>query len=281
MVGRETTRPMVGPDATAADPLLAVADLEVVYGRQIRGLRGVSLEVGSGEIVALLGANGAGKTTLLRAITGLLRFHDGAITGGRIRLSGRDITDAAPNVIVRAGAAQVMEGRRVFGEMTVEDNLATGAIVRGDRRAMAARREEMYELFPVLAERRAWQAGYLSGGEQQMLAIGRALMSSPSLLLLDEPSLGLAPLIVEQIRDFIIEVHDDGTTVLLVEQNAAMALSISDRAYVLQNGSIAMTGPSARLRDDPTVQALYLGIDTEGGRRSYRDVRSGTSGTGS
>ncbi len=263
-----------GADNSDGVPLLEVSDLAVVYGQYLTGLHGVDLEVGRGEVVALLGANGAGKTTLLRSVTGLLRFHDGVISHGHIRLGGRDITDAGPSRIVAAGAAQVMEGRRVFADMTVEDNLATGAIVARDRRAMADRREVMYALFPVLEERRDWQAGYLSGGEQQMLAIGRALMSAPNLLLLDEPSLGLAPKVVDQIRGVIAEINDRGTTVLLVEQNAAMALAISDRAYILQNGRIAMRGDSVQLRGDTQVQALYLGRNDEGDRPSYRAVHA-------
>ncbi len=270
---------MSGRRSTQDSPLLEVVDLEVVYGQHIRGLRGVNLEVRAGEIVALLGANGAGKTTLLRSVTGLLRFHDGAVTRGKIGLRGRDITRASPTVIVGEGAAQVMEGRRIFGEMTVEDNLAVGAIVLRDRRAMAARREEMYALFPLLADRRTSQAGYLSGGVQQMLASARAIMSSPTLLLLDEPSLGLAPMVVEQIRDVITTLNEEGTTILLVEQNAAMALSISDRAYILQTGAIVMTGPSAELRGDPAVQSLYLGMNTDGSRDSYREARAGLTGS--
>jgi branched-chain amino acid transport system ATP-binding protein len=254
-------------------PQLVIEDLEVVYGHHIPALRGVGLHVDSGEIVALLGGNGAGKTTLLRAITGLLRFHEGAVTGGRIELGGEDITRAGATRIVEAGLAQVMEGGRVFDEMTVEDNLATGAVVRRDRKAMARRRNQMYDLFPVLRDRRKRQAGYLSGGEQQMLAIGRALMSSPSLLVLDEPSHGLAPLVVTQIRDVVEEINRNGTTVLLAEQNAAMAFSISARAYLLQNGGVALEGPTEALRDDPTVQALYLGTTADGDRASYRESR--------
>ena len=257
----------------SGDTQLAVTDLEVVYGHHIPALRGVSLHVDTGEIVALLGGNGAGKTTLLRAVTGLLRFHQGAATAGSIELGGHDITRASATRIVEEGLAQVMEGGRIFDEMTVEDNLATGAVVRRDRKAMARRREEMYELFPVLRNRRRNQAGYLSGGEQQMLAIGRALMSSPTLLVLDEPSHGLAPLVVAQIRDVVAEINTQGTTVLLAEQNAAMAFSISDRAYLLQNGTIALEGPTDVLRDDPTVQALYLGTTAETERVSYRDAR--------
>jgi branched-chain amino acid transport system ATP-binding protein len=253
------------------EALLTVADLDVVYGQQIQALHDVHLVVHPGESIALLGANGAGKTTLLRAVTGLLGFHDAAVTRGSIEFRGRDITHASPTRIVRDGAAQVMEGRRVFADMTVADNLAVGGIARADRKAMSNRRDEMYELFPVLGHRRSTQAGYLSGGEQQMLAIARALMSSPTLLLLDEPSLGLAPMVVEQIRDVIVSTNTAGTTVLIVEQNAAMALSISDRAYVLRNGTIVMSGDSADLQDDPSVQALYLGLSADGNRGSYRE----------
>ena len=254
-------------------PQLVVNDLAVVYGHHIPALRRVSLRVETGEVVALLGGNGAGKTTLLRAITGLLRFHRGNITGGTVELQGHDITRSGPTGVVEAGLAQVMEGGRIFDEMTVEDNLATGAVVRRNRRAMAKRREQMYDLFPILRDRRRSQAGYLSGGEQQMLAIGRALMSSPSLLVLDEPSHGLAPLVVAQIRDVVEEINREGTTVLLAEQNAAMAFSISDRAYLLQNGRIALDGPTESLRDDPMVQALYLGTSGDDERVSYREAR--------
>ena len=274
MRAREVRASTVDGEPARAEALLVVTGLDVVYSRHIPALTDVTIEVNEGEIVALLGSNGAGKTTLIRAITGLLRFHDGVITRGRIGFRGYDVTRTPPESIVEAGAAQVMEGGRVFAEMTVADNLAAGAIVNRDRRAMPNRRREIYDLFPVLRDRRDHQAGYLSGGERQMLAIGRALMSRPSLLLLDEPSLGLAPLVADQIREIVLEISKRGATVLLVEQNAAMALSISDRAYVLQTGTVAMTGRSDDLLSDSRVQALYLGTNPDGSRSSYREARA-------
>ncbi len=239
--------------------MLAVEDLEVVYSAAVLGLRGTSVSVRRGAIVALLGANGAGKTTLLRACTGLLGYHNARITGGDILLNGRSIKRSSSTAIVRGGVSQAMEGRRIFGDLTVEENLRVGGVSVRDRSAKRATQEQVFELFPVLGERRRSQAGYLSGGEQQMLAIGRALMAQPTLLLLDEPSLGLAPLIVERIRDVIVEIKASGTTVLLVEQNAAMALSIADHGYVLENGAVALSGPADELRDDDQIKALYLG----------------------
>ncbi len=260
-------------------PRLAVDGLSVVYGAVIRALDEVSLEVRSGEIVALLGANGAGKTTLLRAVTGLLGHHNGRVTSGSIRFDGTDVTGESSTAIVRRGLSQSMEGRRIFAELSVEENLRAGAHTVRDRRAVRTRADEIVALFPVLGSRRSAQAGYLSGGEQQMLAIGRALMSQPDVLVLDEPSLGLAPLIVQQIWQIIGEINRQGTTVLLVEQNAAMALSIADRGYVLETGRVARTGTGPELRDDPEIQALYLGTGAEGGaRRSYRAERLARTG---
>ncbi len=252
---------------------LAVANLEVVYNDVVLVLRGVSLDVPKGQIVALLGANGAGKTTLLRAVTGLLDIHRGRITKGSITLEGRDITRADPPEIVRAGIAQVMEGRRIFAELNVDENLRSGAARRRDRDGVAATYERVMELFPVLQARRKATAGYLSGGEQQMLAIGRALMADPRLLLLDEPSLGLAPLVVEQIRDIIVQVNEHGTSVLLVEQNATMALSIADDGYVLEHGRVVRDGQGAELLADKDIREFYLGMG-EAGRRSFRDVKT-------
>jgi branched-chain amino acid transport system ATP-binding protein len=252
---------------------LAVANLEVVYNDVVLVLRGVSLAVPEGSIVALLGANGAGKTTLLRAVTGLLDVHRGRITKGSVTLAGRDITeDDAPHR-VRAGLAQVMEGRRVFAELTVDENLRTGAFTRRDRDAVAAAHERVLDLFPVLKDRLRSTAGYLSGGEQQMLAIGRALMAEPRVLLLDEPSLGLAPIVVEQIRDLIVQVNEQGTSVLLVEQNATMALSIADEGYVLEHGRVVRDGHGPELLADKDIREFYLGIG-EAGRRSFRDVKT-------
>ncbi|HVX19648.1 MAG TPA: ABC transporter ATP-binding protein [Acidimicrobiales bacterium] len=259
--------------AAVAGAALGVTNLEVVYHDLLLVLRGVSLEVPSGAVVALLGANGAGKTTLLRAITGLLDLHRGKITKGAITVDGRPIHKLPAAAIVRGGVAQVMEGRRIFADLTVDENLRTGAATRRDRSAIKASYERVLELFPKLAERRRQTAGYLSGGEQQMVAMGRALMADPKLLVLDEPSLGLAPLIVEQVREIITTVNDSGTSVLLVEQNAAMALSIADHGYVLENGRIVKEGPGPSLLADADIQEFYLGVG-EAGRRSLRDVKT-------
>ncbi|HEY5349074.1 MAG TPA: ABC transporter ATP-binding protein [Candidatus Lustribacter sp.] len=225
-------------------------------------IRDLALHVRRGEIVALLGANGAGKTTLLRAITGLLGMHRGRIIGGSITFDGRRIERRDPATIVRAGISQVMEGRRIFGELTVEENLRVGGFVRrsGPYRTNL---ERVLTMFPILAERRSRLAGFLSGGEQQMLAIGRALMSQPQLLLLDEPSLGVAPLIVSKIRDAIVDINRDGATVVLIEQNAAMALAMADRAYVLERGVVVMAGAADDIAADDRIRAFYLGIGKE------------------
>jgi branched-chain amino acid transport system ATP-binding protein len=242
--------------------VLAIDNLEVVYDDVLLALQGVSLELPAGGIVALLGANGAGKTTALRAMTGLLPIHRGAVKRGTISLDGQRIDGRAAHDIVRAGVAQVMEGRRVFAELTVEENLRVGSYTA--RSGLQARLRRMFDLFPVLGERRGQSAGYLSGGEQQMLAIARALMSEPRYLLLDEPSLGLAPRIVAQIRDLIVRLNEDGTGILLVEQNAAMALAIADHGYVLETGRVALDKPAAALSADDEVRKLYLGLREEG-----------------
>lgn len=243
----------------AGGPLLEVRNLTVRYGKAIRALDDVDLTVAEGTATAVLGANGAGKTTLLRAITGLLGFHDGAVAGGSVTLRGERIDGADPARIVRSGIAQVMEGRRVLGDLTIEENLLVGATTAPRRADLRARIAARYEMFPVLGDRRGDQAGLLSGGQQQMLAMARALMTEPPLLILDEPSLGLAPLIAEQIRDSIITLRDAGTTVLLVEQNAAMALAIADEAVVLRNGRVALAGPAAELADNASIHEMYLG----------------------
>ena len=240
-------------------PTLAVRNVEVVYGSAIHVLRGVSLEVEPGGIVALLGANGAGKTTLLRTVSGLLRFHHGSLTKGTVEFRGDRIDGLDAAAIVRRGMAQVMEGRRIFAELSVDENLRTGGYSRHDRAAVKASYEQVLELFPVLEQRRRSTAGYLSGGEQQMLAMGRAMMAAPRLLVLDEPSLGLAPLIVQQIRELILEINRSGTDVLLVEQNATMALSIADRGYVLSTGVIVLEGPAAELLRSEDLKRAYLG----------------------
>ena len=252
--------------------MLALSNVEVVYSDVIVALRGVSLEVPDGSIVALLGANGAGKTTVLRAISGLLDVHRGEIRKGAITLDGQRIEELDAASIVRRGVAQVLEGRRIFVEMTVDDNLKAGAFLRRDGSELRASYERVMDLFPVLRQRRGQVAGYLSGGEQQMLAIGRALMANPRLLLLDEPSLGLAPMVVRQIRDIIVDINAQGTAVLLVEQNAAMALQIASHGYVLETGRVVLDKPAAVLATDDDVSEFYLGL-SEGQRRSYRDVK--------
>jgi branched-chain amino acid transport system ATP-binding protein len=260
-------------DAGGREPILAVNNLEVAYGAGIIVLRGASLRVETGTIVALLGANGAGKSTLLRAVSGLLPVHRGEVVGGSVMLSGERIDRMAAPSIVRRGMAQVMEGRRIFAELTVDENLKAGAFTRRDRSEIQRNYDMVMSMFPVLAQRRQSQAGYLSGGEQQMLAIGRALMASPRLLLLDEPSLGLAPLIVQQIRDIIVQINGTGTSVLLVEQNATMALSIAHHGYVMQNGRIMKDGPADELLADEEIREFYLGVG-ERGRRSFRDLKA-------
>jgi branched-chain amino acid transport system ATP-binding protein len=251
-----------------------VRDLEVVYGGVALVLRGISIDVPASGVAAVLGANGAGKTTLLRAITGLLGVHRGSITKGTVELDGERIDGLDPVAIVKRGVSQVMEGRRTFAELTVDENLRAGAYTKGKGAETKANFERVLTMFPVLARRRRSVAGYLSGGEQQMLVIGRALMQSPRLLLLDEPSLGLAPLVVEQVRDVISEVNRAGTSVVLVEQNATMALSIADVGYVLENGRVVKDGPGAELRDDPDIREFYLGIAGGEERQSFRELKS-------
>ncbi len=251
--------------------MLEIANLEVVYNEVILVLRGLSLEVPDGKIVALLGSNGAGKTTTARAITGLLDVHEGKATKGSVTWKGEEISERIPAHIVQAGIAQVMEGRRIFAELTVDENLSCGAFT--NRSNMSANYDRVMELFPRLKERNKQVAGYLSGGEQQMLAIGRALMAEPELLILDEPSLGLAPMLIEQIRNIIVDINKQGVSVLLIEQNAMMALSIADFGYVMESGKVVMDGPAQKLLNDEDVQEFYLGLHAEGERKSFRDVK--------
>ncbi len=253
--------------------MLEVANLEVVYNEVVLVLRGLSIEVPDGGIVALLGANGAGKTTAVRAITGLLDIHEGDITKGSVVWNGTDISNYKPSRIVEAGITQVMEGRRIFAELSVDENLNAGAFTVRDRRENQDAYERVMELFPLLQGRRRDTAGYLSGGEQQMLAIGRALMADPKLLILDEPSLGLAPMLIEQIRDIIVDINAQGTSVLLIEQNAVMALSIAHYGYVMESGKVVMDGDPEKLLADEDVQEFYLGLRAEGERKSFRDVK--------
>jgi branched-chain amino acid transport system ATP-binding protein len=252
--------------------MLTARNLEVVYDDVVLALRGVTISVPDGKIIALLGSNGAGKTTLLRALTGLLKIHDAEITKGTITLDDKSITKYGPERTVREGVRQVLEGRRVFVEMSVEDNLKVGAHTA--RATLKENVERVFTLFPALADRRGMTAGFLSGGEQQMLAMGRAMMSNPRYLLLDEPSLGLAPLLVEQIRNVIVEINQAGTGVLLVEQNATMALSIAHHGYVMETGRIVLDKPAEALLKDDDVREFYLGLHPgEDGRKSFRDTK--------
>ena len=252
--------------------MLAVQNLEVVYDDVVLALRGVSLEVPDGQIVALLGANGGGKSTVLRSLSGLLDIHEGTIRKGSVTLDGENVGDLKPSKLAKRGIKHVLEGRRVFKELTVEENLRIGAYAA--RKNLKANLERVYGLFPILLERRAGTAGLLSGGEQQMLAMGRALMSDPRYLLLDEPSLGLAPLVVAQIRDIIVEINDQGTGVLLVEQNATMALQIAHHGYVLENGRVVMDRSADDLLKDQDIREFYLGLGAEGeAAKSYRTVK--------
>ncbi|MBV9862493.1 MAG: ABC transporter ATP-binding protein [Alphaproteobacteria bacterium] len=254
--------------------MLALNNIEVVYDGVILVLKGVSLTAGEGRITTLLGANGAGKTTTLKAISGLLRAERGLVTKGSVELDGERLDRLPAYDVVRRGVAQVFEGRRVFENLTVKENLIAGAHSRGEARAVSQGIARVYEMFPPLRERRQQSSGYLSGGEQQMLVIGRALMSDPKVILLDEPSLGLAPLVVEEIFGVVRRLKDErGLTVLLVEQNAALALDIADHGYVMENGRIVLEGSADALRQNPDVKEFYLGLNEAGLRKSYRDTK--------
>ncbi len=257
------------------ETLLAVTNIEVIYNHVILVLKGVSLSVPKGGITALLGGNGAGKSTTLKAISGLLASERGEVTKGTITYRGQNLAGADPADLVRMGVIQVMEGRHVFEHLTVEENLLTGAYTRKDGRAEIMRDLEMvYSYFPRLKERRKSQAGYTSGGEQQMTAIGRALMSRPEMILLDEPSMGLAPQLVEQIFEIVKRLNEEqGVTFLLAEQNTNMALRYAHTGYILENGRVVMEGTAQALRENPDVKEFYLGMSDKG-RKSFRDVRS-------
>jgi branched-chain amino acid transport system ATP-binding protein len=266
---------MTGAARDASDMLLSVNNIEVIYNHVILVLKGVSLAVPKGGITALLGGNGAGKTTTLKAISNLLRSERGEVTKGSIIYRGDAIADLAPSDLVRRGVIQVMEGRHCFEHLTIEENLLTGAYTRTEGRAAIARDLEMvYDYFPRLGERRRSQAGYTSGGEQQMCAIGRALMSRPETILLDEPSMGLAPQLVEQIFGIVKRLNEEqGVSFLLAEQNTNVALRFAHYGYILESGRVVMDGPAAELRENPDVKEFYLGM-SEKGRKSFRDVRS-------
>jgi branched-chain amino acid transport system ATP-binding protein len=254
--------------------VLELSNVEVIYEEVILVLRGLSLTVGDGEVVALLGPNGAGKSTTLKAISGLLPSENGEITRGHVTYGADRIEHFDAAQIVRLGISQVMEGRRVFEHLTADENLRAGAYSRRRNGSFAADLEMVYGYFPRLKERRRQAAGYLSGGEQQMLAIGRALMAKPKLLMLDEPSLGLAPRLVTEIFEIVHRLNAElGTTILLVEQNARLALEVAHRGYVMESGRIVLDGPATELAKNPDVQEFYLGLTESGERRNYRDVK--------
>src|SRR5258708_2565573 len=254
--------------------MLSLNNIEVVYDSVILVLKGVSLVAKQGSITTLLGANGAGKTTTLKAISGLLHAERGVVTKGSVELDGVRLDRLAPHEAVRRGVVQVFEGRRVFVNLTVEENLVAGAHIKTDLKQVRDGIARTYELFPLLKERRHQRAGYLSGGEQQMLVIGRALMSDPRVILLDEPSLGLAPRIVEEIFGVIRRLKEaNDLAVLLVEQNAALALDIADHGYVMENGRIVLEGSAENLARNSDIQEFYLGLNEEGARKSYRDAK--------
>ena len=261
------------PEAPAA-AYLAVSNIEVIYDHVILVLKGVSLQVQKGRIVALLGANGAGKTTTLKAISNLLRAERGDVTKGSIEFDGKRIDQLTPNDLVRMGVCQVMEGRHCFQHLTVEENLLTGAFTRPIGRAELARDLDLvYQYFPRLRERRGSLAGYTSGGEQQMTAIGRALMARPKMILLDEPSMGLAPQLVEEIFEIVRDLNQkEGVSFLLAEQNTNIALRYADYGYILENGRVVMDGEAKRLRENDDVKEFYLGLSTAG-RKSFRDTK--------
>jgi branched-chain amino acid transport system ATP-binding protein len=254
--------------------LLELNNVEVVYSDVILVLKGVSLQVDSGQIVALLGANGAGKTTTLKAISGLLRSEDGRITGGSIQFQGTSIHNEEPQNLVRQGLVQVVEGRKILPHMTVEQNLLVGGKVLTGRVERQQMLEKVYGYFPKLANMRTRVSGYLSGGEQQMLVIGRALMAKPRLILLDEPSLGLAPMIVTEIFELVDRLRQqEGIAFLVVEQNANVALAVADHGYVLENGRIVLYGAGAELRQNEDIKEFYLGMGISGSGKSFRDVK--------
>ncbi|HEX9534052.1 MAG TPA: ABC transporter ATP-binding protein [Stellaceae bacterium] len=254
--------------------MLALNNIEVVYDGVILVLKGVSLVAEEGQITTLLGANGAGKTTTLKAISGLLHTERGNVTKGSVEFGGERLDRLLPFDVVKRGVVQVFEGRRVFENLTAEENLIAGAHSRSNYSEVRASIDRVYGSFPALKERRYQSAGYLSGGEQQMLVIGRALMSDPKVILLDEPSLGLAPLLVEEIFGIIRRLRDErNLTVLLVEQNAALALDIADHGYVMENGRIVLEGSADTLRKNSDIKEFYLGLNEVGARKSYRDVK--------
>jgi len=256
------------------DPILKINNIEVKYHEVILVLKGVSIEVPRGNIVALLGANGAGKSTTLKAISGLLKHENGEVTDGSIEFMGKRIDRLAAEKIAKMGVVQVIEGRRVFEHLTVEQNLKVGAHLRGGGKSVKEGLEMVYHYFPRLREKRTETAGFVSGGEQQMTVVGRALMTNPKLILLDEPSMGLAPLLIHEIFNIVTRLnHEENISVLLVEQNAKLALSVAPYAYVMENGRIVMDDTAETLRENPDIKDFYLGLTDVGGRKSFRDVK--------
>ena len=254
--------------------MLKVNNIEVVYMNVIQVLRGVSLEVGDGKIVALLGANGGGKTTTIKAISGMLKTEEGEVTGGSIEFDGKRIERSNAPAIAALGISQVMEGRRVLEHLTIDENLLVGAYLRKDRSGVKRDMEIVFNYFPKLKTLHRQMSGYLSGGEQQMLVIGRALMSRPKLMLLDEPSLGLAPLLVHEIYEIIHRISaEQKMSMLIVEQNVVAALGIADHGYVMEDGKIVLEGPADKLKDNQDVQEFYMGLSAVGSQKSYREVK--------
>ena len=254
--------------------MLKVNNIEVAYMGVIRVLHGISLEVGDGKVVALIGANGGGKTTTLKSISGLLKTEEGQILSGDVWFDDKRIDKYGPEQIARMGISQVMEGRRTLEHLTVEENLMVGAYPRKDRAGVKRDLERVFEYFPRVKEYRKRTSGYLSGGEQQMMVIGRALMADPRLMLLDEPSLGLAPLAVQSIYEIIQQINKDrGLSMLIVEQNVKAALAIADYGYVMENGRIVLDGPADKLRDNEDVKEFYMGVSSSGARKNYREIK--------
>ena len=262
-----------GKSTPKSDDVLVVNNIEVVYSHVILVLKGVSLKVKKGGITALLGGNGAGKSTTLKSISTLLSSERGEVTKGSVNFNGEDIHDLDPSQLVKKGVIQVMEGRHCFEHLTVEENLLTGAYTRSNKQEVKDDLERVYNYFPRLRDRRTSQAGYTSGGEQQMIAIGRALMAHPTMILLDEPSMGLAPQLVKQIFEIVAEINrKEGVTILLAEQNTNVALQYAEYAYILENGRVVMEGTAESMRDNEDVKEFYLGISGEG-RQSFKDVK--------
>ena len=268
-----TAQVQTGAGAAAPAALLALANVEVLYSEVILALKGVSLQIPAGGCVALLGANGAGKSTTLKAISGVIDSEDGRVSGGAITFEGRPIHGLDPATVVRSGLVHVMEGRRVLQHMTVEQNLIIGGHMFPSASAMRQALERVYEAIPRLADLRKRTSGYLSGGEQQMLVIGRAIMAQPKLMLIDEPSLGLAPRMTEEVFAVLHKLRTQGLALLIVEQNTRVALEIADYGYVMESGRIVLEGQAQELRDNEDVREFYLGLDREGARKSFRDIK--------